>query len=381
MRKNKVKKITCEIYKGVSHLFKDALQKAGIERFHVQAGRAIVLREKKNIFGAISGTGLDEDPLDIYKFYVPADREEDILSFLVAESGLSIPGRCTIYSEAIQLLEDYSFDSSLKSLKTKSEKDFYFQTDLYGISCIVQRGQGNNIAQAVLEMGICVPSITFGQGTGLRDKLGLLRITIPAEKEVVNLLAEKNDAQGVMKALIEAGKLDQPGKGFIYLYPVNKALINLKIYRGRMRYAASVEQIIMAVDDLKGSNEWRKKGSLANADNDDKSRCYLKNLVDLSLICNEGRAGDLVRESMAVGAAGATICRSSFYNYGKESNGNPSPAREESDMIVSVNQSEQILGALKEAGAFDNQTFSVIEMRDVPQACTYLGNPQREQKK
>jgi hypothetical protein len=54
--------------------------------------------------------------------------------------------------------------------------------DLSGIGCILPRGLGDPIARIALELGTCVPAITFGIGTGLRDRLGLLRIAIPAER-------------------------------------------------------------------------------------------------------------------------------------------------------------------------------------------------------
>ncbi len=68
-----------------------------------------------------------------------------------------------------------------------SKGNAYFFKELKGITCIVQRGEGDRIAKISLNTGASVPITTHGTGSGVRDKLGLLRITIPPEKELINL--------------------------------------------------------------------------------------------------------------------------------------------------------------------------------------------------
>ena len=120
-----------------------------------------------------------------------------------------------------------------------------------GICCIAHRGDGDLLAKVGLETGSGVPAITFGIGTGLRDKIGLWRVAIPAEKEIVNLVTTSHNAENVMEMMIDIGALDQPGKGFIYLYPIKKGLVDVKAYVGLRRQAASIEQIVTVIDEIK----------------------------------------------------------------------------------------------------------------------------------
>ncbi|MEK6797043.1 MAG: hypothetical protein AABZ39_19880 [Spirochaetota bacterium] len=361
MQTRKTTQITCEVYKTISSRVVDALKKAGVADVHIQSGRAVVLKETNGIFGIGAGMKLDEEPSELFRCNVAEGSEDAVIKKMIDAADLTVPGRGSVVSENIASTGDPS--------QPAKGDGHSLATGLSGITCIVQRGQGDTIVRAALDMGFSVPNITFGEGTGLRDKLGLLRITIPAEKDVVHITVAEQDVNEVMNVLIDAGKLDQPGKGFIYNYPVAKGLLNTKILRGKQKHAASIEQMISAIDDVKGNTEWRKRS--AGTGTTDK-RKFLSDLVNFTLICNEGRASDLVRAAMGVGAAGATISKLRYLRFdGKGSD--TSTAREMSDLIISQAQVDTIAKAMEEAGVFDKNTAGVIELKPVPKACTYLG--------
>jgi hypothetical protein len=281
-----------------------------------------------------------------------------------------MPGRGTIFSEEVELLVEQ--DKYINKTESSFDETFFqIQKELMGICCIVQRGQGNDIVRAALDMGFCVPTITFGEGIGVRDKLGLLRIAIPGEKEIVHLVVTKYDIQEVMNVLITIGKLDQPGKGFIYQYPIKQGLVNTKIFRGKMKHAASVEQIIAAIDNIKGNSEWRRmeSGSAGGAGR----RKYLTNLISFSLVCNEGNAMDLVKLAMEAGAPGATVARMNHSQLRKEADSKISPARESGNLIIGEAQINKFADVLSNAGLNESQMSGFVELLPVPQACTYLG--------
>lgn len=361
MQTKKTAQITCEVFKTLSSKVVEAIKGAGIDEVHIQSGRAVVLKEKNGILGIGAGTTLDEEPSEIFRINVTEGAEDGVMKKIIDAAELTIPGRGSIFAESV---------STTGSMSAAAKADIStLPTGLSGVICIVQRGQGNIIVRAALDMGFSVPNITFGEGTGLRDKLGLLRITIPAEKDVVHLTVADQDVNEVMNVLIDAGKLDQPGKGFIYNFPVAKGLLNTKILRGKQKHAASIEQMISALDDIKGNTEWRKRSAGAGTS---VKRKFLNDLVNFTLICNEGRAGDLVKAAMGVGAAGATISKLRYLRFdGKESD--TSTAREMSDLIISQTQVDTIAKAMEDAGVFDKQTAGVIDLKPVPKACTYLG--------
>jgi nitrogen regulatory protein PII len=369
MEKKKVIKITCSVYRAFSPLITEGLRQLGVRSNQIQSGRSIVLVEKPGLLGLTSQSMLEEDPSDVFTVYVDPKCEETVLQTLIDKAQLHIPGRGTIFSEEMELLvKDDHYTNKITS--SFSGTPVPTQKELVGVCCIVQRGQGDDIVRACLDMGFCVPNVTFGEGMGVRDKLGLLRIAIPGEKDIVHIVVSKYDIQEVMNVLITIGKLDQPGKGFIYHYPIKQGLVNTKIFRGKMKHAASIEQIIAAIDNLKGNSEWRKmeSGSAGGAGR----RQYLTNVTSFSLFCNEGYVMDLVQQAMAAGAPGATVGKLKYTLLQKEES-KITPPRESGNLIVGEAQIEKFWGVLSDAGFNEDKISGFVEISPVPQACTYLG--------
>ncbi len=99
------------------------------------------------------------------------------------------------------------------------------QTNLQLITCTVQRGKADEVVKAAMKAGAPAATIHFARGTGIRERLGLLRIVISPEKEVVQIVVFDQDVDAVFDSMVEAGKLDTPGMGFIFTTPVNRATI------------------------------------------------------------------------------------------------------------------------------------------------------------
>jgi nitrogen regulatory protein PII len=96
-------------------------------------------------------------------------------------------------------------------------------TDVSLITCIVQRGLADDIVKAAQEAGAQGATIYFAQGSGIRERLGVLGVTVEVEKEVINIVVAANQANRVFEKMYLAGKLDTPGKGFMYITPLEKA--------------------------------------------------------------------------------------------------------------------------------------------------------------
>lgn len=212
-----------------------------------------------------------------------------------------------------------------------------------------------------------VPTITFGEGTGIRDKLGLLRITIPKEKEVVSVVVGKYDAEYFLETMIVAGKLDLPGKGFVSLSPVSRGLINAKSISGASGHAASLEQIIAVIDKMEGGMAWRQ-----DAENNTikTNRTYLSGM-DVYLSTDNGKSLEIAQKAMEAGVSGATISQTALV---AQKDG-LSPAREICKMMIPSDISDKVLGACRDAGAFDDKSHGIYFTTPVPRAFTYLGKP------
>lgn len=371
MNSTKVARITGIVNKGAADPIINALAGIGITDGHVAIGRAGTLLEKKGLFGASERTVMTEGPIEIITLLVCKECEDAALNLVIKTGALDAPGRGMAFSEEVNILKSHEACAECKPGAKKAAEDISLLTEITGICCIVQRGQGNAVARVALDTGTCVPAITFGHGTGVRDKLGILRITIPAEKEVVNIVASSHDADAVMNLMIDVGKLDQPGKGFIFNYPLSKGLVNTKITQGMPKHAASVEQIISVIDQMKGGTGWRQR--TGTGEDGGKKRKYLQDLMALSLTCNEGTGEDLVKAAMAVGAAGATISRLKHFSAPDSASSKIPNARENCNMIVSEKQIPDLIGALESAGAFTDKAHGEVHSSPAPKACTFLG--------
>jgi nitrogen regulatory protein PII len=96
------------------------------------------------------------------------------------------------------------------------------------ITCIVERGRADEVVRAALAAGAPAATITFARGSGIRERLGLLlKIAISPEKEVIDVVVAAPNADGVFEAMADAGQLSLPGKGFIYMTSVLKAMTHL----------------------------------------------------------------------------------------------------------------------------------------------------------
>lgn len=366
----KVVEITIVARKEIASTVFEDLESIGLEYGNSIAGRRDLLQERKGLskmFG--TGKSILYDPITTITFLVSSGIEEAIINFIINKGGLNIPGKGSVFSKEVTLIKAHEQcqENKIQNIETKMRRLF---SDLTGICCIAHKGDGDLLGKVGLETGGGIPAITLGIGTGLRDKIGLWRVTIPAEKEIVNLVTTSHNVESVMEMMIDIGALDQPGKGFIYLYPIKMGLVDVKAYVGLRRQAASIEQIVTVIDEMKGDTKWRQR-EFFKYRSAGKKRKYLNDLVNFTLICNEGRAPDLIKAAMAAGAGGATISKLNYRRTEKSESNKISPAREISEMIISENQIERVAKALEENGALDENTCGQMFYSTVPKAYTY----------
>ena len=364
----KAAQITCSVYHSVTDKALGAMREMGVEGYYLQPSRAVVLRRKAGFLGIGAGIGLEEAPADKMLFYVPADAADTALRGLAEACGLNIPGRGSAVSEEIEMVPTSAWEGKSLTALPGSE-DVITHGDMASITCTVTRGEGDSIVKAVLGLGMPMPQVTTGIGTGLREKLGVVRVALPAEKEVVHAVVSAHEATEILGSLYDAGRMYRFGAGFIYQSPLSRGVVNSMVIRGQ-RHSASIEQLIAAVDDLKGSADWRTRA--LGGEESPLRYNYIYDLVNLTLICNEGRATDLGRAAMAAGASGATIVKLSYARFdGAESK--VSPARETTELIIGQDQVGPVAEALTAAGLFDDDTAGVMALKPVSAAFSRRG--------
>lgn len=104
-----------------------------------------------------------------------------------------------------------------------SNREITVLTDVALITCIVQRAVGDDIVDAARQAGATGATLHYARGTGVRERLGVLGVTVEAEKVVVTIVVATDQIDRVFETLYSAGQLDTPGMGMMYVTPLEKA--------------------------------------------------------------------------------------------------------------------------------------------------------------
>jgi nitrogen regulatory protein PII len=92
------------------------------------------------------------------------------------------------------------------------------------IMAVVQRGKADDIVSVAIRSGAPAATVFYGRGRGIRERLGLLGLAIQPEKEVIMIVVEEWLVDRVAEGMVKAGNLDQPGVGFMFVVPVDRAV-------------------------------------------------------------------------------------------------------------------------------------------------------------
>ncbi len=313
---HRVSKVTCVINQHYGNTLTDHLKDLGLEDIYVESGRVVRKYLRRRPLG-LPGKSitLQDTPVNIYRFTVPRDISRGVIRSVIEESGLYQPGRGTVFVQ--DLIEFYRTDPpriSESILPDVVEDRFVpvqkrLVTGLTYLTCVLsQPGSAEKLARLALELGICVPVVTHGSATDIRDQLGLIRITIPSEKEILHLVMPEQDSDSIARLIIEAAGLDRKGSGFIYRTPVGAGLPDILLRLGQQEHAATIEQMIAAIDQIKGDTSWRKRIS------PDHGRVSTEDLIpdhhcEVTAICHDDRSDMLIDAAIKAGASGATTSR------------------------------------------------------------------------
>jgi hypothetical protein len=282
-------------------------------------------------------------------------------------------GRGWIFAQRIVIRRGTPLKFDEERLETLcGSEDTLPPEDYAFICCTVPRGMGDALAVAVLELGICVPVISFGTGVGLRDKLGLLRITIPVEKEIIWFLVPRSDTELVEKTLIPRARLDVPGHGFLYKIFVHAAAVNLRVRQGKRVHAATMEQVIAALDEVRGSSDWRRLGaktSESSGAGGDKMNTH----KGLFFIGAEEEVEVFRRTAMENGARGATLNHLEMRSYSAVAPGQTmeSHSREFCDIIIPAGIEEDILSHIEKTGLFESGRSCMLKILPVEKPASF----------
>jgi hypothetical protein len=356
--------ILCAVDMNITKALDKCLAELALPEIFIQRGKQMSLEDKHGFLGR-PVTKLEEGRVLLYRIFVPSEYETGLVNRIVDATDLRLGGRGSLFVQHVGHYRSNPliFDTEkLERLCGRSEEATQRKHAL--LSCIVPRGQGDLIAKSILELGICVPIIFFGTGVGLRDKLGLMRITIPIEKEIIWFVVPVSDAAHLEKIIVHNAGLDVPGRGFLYTTYVNAPVVNLRVRHGKMAHAATMEQIIAALDDVHGSSDWRRFGS-GKKEPADKNKSA--NTRAVFFIGEEEDVETFRKAAMEDGARGATLNELEMRSYTNKTQNKAKESRSRllCDIVVTRTVEEKIIEHITKINLFDSGKHCTLKAFDV----------------
>ncbi len=90
------------------------------------------------------------------------------------------------------------------------------------ITVIVDKGRAEFVIDAAAEAGSTGGTIINARGSGIHETQKLFSMEIEPEKEIVIILSEREKTEAIVSAIRERLKIDEPGKGILYVQDVNR---------------------------------------------------------------------------------------------------------------------------------------------------------------
>ena len=357
--------VLCVADNNITGVLNQCLKDLALPEVFIQRAKQMCLADQHGLFGLRPVSRLEEARALIYRIIIPTEFERGIMQRIAEVTDLKMGGRGSIFAQhaAYQRGVSISFNTeTLERLCGKTENIPHEEHTL--LSCIVSRGHAATLAEAVLELGVCVPVVFFGEGMGLRDKLGLLRITIPKEKEVIWFIVPHSDADLVEKTIIPRARLDIPGRGFLYRFSVYAPVVNLRVRLGKRSHAATMEQVIAALDEVRGSSDWRRIGSRKHGVSGGQDKT--SGMKGLFFIGEEEEVEVFRLMAMQNGARGATLNALEMRSYRddtgqKHEEARRSHSRSLCDIIVTPEVEKRIMENIGQTGLFDEGKTCVLK--------------------
>ena len=190
------------------------------------------------------------------------------------------------------------------------------------------------------------------------------------EKEFVWCVVDRSESGEVFTNMARAGRITEPGRGFMYSIPVSDGLINVSSTVSNSSYGASMEQVIAVLDDIKGSKDWRSSGESKSAS---LNTTILQNLIGLYCVVPRDHYSEVYDSILEAGAPGVST------NFGvmADQTGMEGEACNEEWALVYTSLApssvENVLAKISakiDATGIDRFAFYTLP---IPRALTYLG--------
>jgi nitrogen regulatory protein PII len=286
------------------------IMQSGVPNVMATSARGSLVQERwyQSLLPAISP---EQEMLNLF---VPQSAADTLMEQIVMVGNLRRSGAGAIFSlpcENLICSEDFPLWQPGQYQFVSESFDIQFKTGLSALLHVSDRGAADVVARAAIKAGAQGATITFIRGYGLRDRLGLLRITKSHDKELTLAVVDECDRDAVFEAMASTGKVEQPGRGIVYELPLSKGLTNLASVFQPHKHSASIQQMVRAIDELRGNADWRANHLLVHDPKAREFRASERHLSkDLKILNIAARRKDietLLAFLLDYGVAGASV--------------------------------------------------------------------------
>lgn len=106
-------------------------------------------------------------------------------------------------------------------------REITYLTDVFLITCVVQNGLAEKIVEAATNVGAQGATINYAKGSGIRDRMGLIGVTIDDQKEIIRIIVSKEQSNRVFESMYLSGDLDTPGKGIMWMSKLDRVATHI----------------------------------------------------------------------------------------------------------------------------------------------------------
>lgn len=292
-----------------------ALLEDGIHHVMLNNARGTLIREQwyQSLLPMIS------PELSVLQMLVPDPAVDNVMEKSARHAQLNRSGAGSVFSQPcadLHMKGDLPLWPLEHAERPEENASVDLKENLTAIYLISQGERTEAVCRAAMQAGAHGPVVQYSEGHGLRDQLGWLRITSKPTKEVVCVLVDNVDADLIFAEMARTGQVQEAARGLIYRIPVRKGLVNIdSVYTGT-RHAASMQQIIRAIDEMKGNKHWRDQNVIGAQGGSAAGLEFLATVASpaptedrslLSVIVPRERARTTALELIALGAPGANI--------------------------------------------------------------------------
>lgn len=217
------KLITCILPKGAGKPLLEALHNYGVTTANLFFSR-----------GADVGDPLEKGgmPVQVQKEIVTAVVQkkdaDQMFEFMIEHGQIDRPGGGLVYIGELQKSVPFVLpaipDPSHRKMADESGLDIPTESNSRLITCILPKGSGKPLLEALHQHGVTTASLNFARGANVGDPAGKDGLPVQEEKEIVTVIVSKKEVDDIFEFVVETARIDQPGGGFVYMGELRKSV-------------------------------------------------------------------------------------------------------------------------------------------------------------